>query len=140
MSYRSKSGKEFSNLHMARRDDVMHETPKTKLKINPLGDKSDGTEILGKVAGKDQEQPETQDSGTVVAEHGPATEVVIKHEGDKHTVTSKHADGHVHKSVHETAEDAHVEGKQLAGASEDVAPEDEESDGMPQMPAGLMGA
>ena len=66
----------------------------------------------------DTQEPEQddQDPATTVAEHGPAQEVTVKHEGDRHTVTSTHADGHKHHSKHASAEEAHQAASQLAGA------------------------
>lgn len=66
---------------------------------------------------------EDQDASQVVAEHGPAQEVTVKHEGDQHTVTSTHADGHKHHSKHASAEEAHQAASQLAGAAPEQAPE-----------------
>ena len=61
---------------------------------------------------------EEQDPKSIVAEHGKATTVHIKHDhvANKHHVTSTHEDGHVHESDHASAADAHEHGKQLAGA------------------------
>ena len=60
----------------------------------------------------DEQAPEQ-----VAAEHGPATDVMIhhEHEGGQHEVHSMHPDGHEHKSMHGSAEEAHEHAKKLAG-------------------------
>lgn len=63
-------------------------------------------------------QEGAEEQHPVVAEHGPATDVHIKHHANgKHTVTSHHEDGHVNTSEHEDAKTAHEEGGKLANIS-----------------------
>jgi hypothetical protein len=66
---------------------------------------------------------DNQDPMQTVEAHGPAQEVTVKHEGDQHTVTSTHADGHKHHSKHASAEEAHQAASQLSGAGPQQAPE-----------------
>jgi hypothetical protein len=70
------------------------------------------------------------ESATQVAkEHGNAHEIKVKHdhEGGKHTVSSKHPDGHAHESEHGSADEAHTHAAGLAGVQvpgqEEGAPE-----------------
>lgn len=83
------------------------------------GGKVDPLKMPG--AGGGQEMG-SEDPASVVAEHGPATEVHMMHdhEGGKHHVHSKHADGHETDSEHGSADEAHEHGKALAsGGGED---------------------
>lgn len=60
---------------------------------------------------------EGEDGSQVAAEHGPATEVHVmhNHEAGEHHVSSTHPDGHQHKSMHGSVDEAHEHGKKLAG-------------------------
>jgi hypothetical protein len=64
---------------------------------------------------------EPGDIHAVVAEHGPAHKVVIEHDhaAGKHSVISHHESGHVHKSEHGSAQEAHDHGMIAAGLSSD---------------------
>lgn len=64
----------------------------------------------------------------VVAKHGPAHEVHVKHdhEAGAHHVTSHHKGAH-HKSTHGSAKEAHMHGAMAAGDQEDE--KDESLDG-----------
>jgi len=102
MSFKAKDGKQFGNIFRQRKHDEMHGVMMPK-------------------AGKEKEMPEKMEVEApkpheVVAEHGKAKTVHIEHdhEGGKHSLTSMHEDGHEHKSEHESAEEAHDHGKQLA--------------------------
>jgi hypothetical protein len=63
-----------------------------------------------------------EDGSAVAQEHGPAVEVNITHQAGQHSVHSSHPDGHEHHSEHASAEEAHEQGKKLAGvgAQDDV--------------------
>jgi hypothetical protein len=66
----------------------------------------------------ENKEDEGMNPESVVAEHGKATTVHVKHDhvANKHHVTSTHEDGHVHESDHASSADAHEHGKKLAGA------------------------
>jgi hypothetical protein len=84
------------------------------------------------------EEPRTDEGGEsknphdVVAEHGKAHTVTVHHDhtANKHHVMSHHADGHMHESEHESAQEAHDEAKQL-GSDEggNSEPENEGDEG-----------
>lgn len=80
---------------------------------------------------------ETENIHEVVAQHGAAHKIEIKHDhaAGKHSVTSHHEGGHVHNSEHGTAEEAHDEAKGAAGiGDEEPEPEGQESgEAMPDM-------
>jgi len=86
----------------------------------------------------DARENDVESGGTpaaeVAKEHGRAKEVNIKHdhEAGKHSVSSKHEDGHQHNSEHGSAEEAHKAGAQLAGVQvpgeEASAPGSDEGD------------
>ena len=81
---------------------------------------------------------ESQSPDEVVAEHGPAKQVLIKHDGMKHTVRSKHDDGHTHESTHESAEEAHDTAKTLSGV-DGQEPEADSEGGSAGVLGSLMG-
>ena len=110
MAYQSKSGKSFTNANMARQDDMRNES-------KPMGKIADPE--------MDDNDMESQEPSAVVAAHGPAHTVLIKHIEGKHKVKSKHEDGHTHESEHESADDAWTAGKQLSGTGEGAESEDE---------------
>jgi hypothetical protein len=49
------------------------------------------------------------------AAHGPASKIVVTHDKStgRHSVASVHADGHMHQSIHKTAQAAHASAKHL---------------------------
>lgn len=59
-----------------------------------------------------------EDGAQVAQEHGPAVEVNVmhSHETGEHKVSSQHPDGHQHESSHGSVDEAHEQGKKLAGA------------------------
>jgi hypothetical protein len=56
----------------------------------------------------------------VVAQHGPADAIEMKHNdgASEHHVTSHHA-GHMHKSMHGSRSEAHAHAKKAAGVSDE---------------------
>jgi hypothetical protein len=129
VAYTSKSGNKFTNAGMARKDDMRSAsmasaaaTEKQNMKANPSESRENDP----------SDQHETEQPSEVVAAHGPATQVLIKHEGGKHKVKSKHEDGHVHESEHNSAAEAHDAAKTLGGG--DDAPE-EDADMEPSAPS-----
>ena len=113
--FESKSGKKFMNAFKAKRHSEAHgvNTPK-------------GAEH--EVESKQDMSVEAPKPSEVVAEHGKAHKVTVSHdhESSKHSVESHHEDGHVHKSDHESAEEAHDHAKQLAGVTEGSNDTDEQ--------------
>lgn len=65
--------------------------------------------------GSSDESPEQ-----AVEMHGPAESVEVKHEGGEHTVTAKHADGHMHHSKHASAQEAHMAASTLTGDTQQM--------------------
>jgi hypothetical protein len=130
MSFKAKDGSPFSLAIAAKQHDARNEYNKSKAKpATPAQD-------------PDEEQAdESQDPAAVAAEHGPATQVLIKHEGEKHTVKSKHEDGHQHTSDHGSAVEAHQAASSLAGVGAEQPDGDEDDWGSsPQGGAAAMGA
>lgn len=76
-----------------------------------------------------EEEHDNAEVHPVVAEHGKAHKVVIHHDekAGRHTVTSHHKDGHVHSAVHEVPEEAHKDGRVLAGVPADGQEKEHES-------------
>jgi hypothetical protein len=68
-----------------------------------------------------------EDPQSTVAQHGAASNVTVHHSHStgKHVVVSKHPDGHLHHSVHATAQDAHSAAKTLGGGAEPTQDENE---------------
>ena len=129
--YKAKDGKRFGSIFAGHKydenhtEDGVHEVgkePEHEAKETP---EFESGEQEGKVEKEAEGEPEEKENEEhpVVKEHGPAHKVVVSHdhEGKRHTVTSHHKDGHVHTAVHELPEEAHHEGKRLAGLHE--APE-----------------
>ena len=73
-------------------------------KPDPLAQPTQGGEMGG------------EDGAQVAQQHGPAVEVNVmhNHEAGEHHVSSKHPDGHMHESMHGSAEEAHEHAKKLA--------------------------
>lgn len=69
-----------------------------------------------------------EDGSQVAQEHGPAVEVNVmhNHEAGQHQVKSSHPDGHMHESMHGSAEEAHEHGKKLAGGGMEQEPASDE--------------
>jgi hypothetical protein len=88
------------------------------------------------------DEEHTGEQHPVVGEHGKATKVVIHHDekSGRHTVTSHHADGHVHTNVHEHAHKAHDEARSLAGVPPAGKEENVEKDGFGHKDQGQQGA
>ena len=76
-------------------------------------------------------EPEQRDDeiDQVVAEHGPAQEVHVKHdhEAGKHHVASHHG-AHVHHSEHASAEEAHSHAAKAAGVDREEKDEHESNE------------
>ena len=77
MSFAARDGKKFGNRQRQQKYDSMHSAPPSK------GAPSDAVEAA--------------DDQSVAAQHGPASSIQI---------TSQHPDGHIQKSVHQSADDA----------------------------------
>jgi hypothetical protein len=86
--------------------------------------------------GEDEEAEAAENEAPegVVAEHGKAHEVHIKHEHESgaHHVHSVHEDGFESHSEHGSPEEAHEHGKKLAGSAEHEGLEDEAADDLEQ--------
>lgn len=95
-------GKAFSSVHQA----LNHARADRAEKMKGLEPK-----------GEQKMEGEKKDAKSVVAEHGKAHEIHIKHdhEAGHHTVHAKHGDGHTHSSEHASAEEAHNHAAELAG-------------------------
>jgi hypothetical protein len=87
-------------------------------------------------------EDEQHEAHPVVAEHGPAHKIIVHHDEKtgRHTVTSHHADGHVHMNVHEHAHKAHSEARELANVPPAGKEENEEKDGFNHKDQGQQGA
>jgi hypothetical protein len=145
--YESKKtpGKKFGSIFAGKRydedhsDDGMHsESPEHEEKETPefeAGEHEGTKEHEGEEMHEGEEHP-------VVAEHGKAHKVVIQHDekSGRHTVTSHHKDGHMHTSVHEHAQKAHDEARQLASVPPAGKEENEEKDGFGHSDKGQQGA
>lgn len=125
MAFKSKDGSEWTNASAARKQDMRGDS-------KPLG------KVAAPVADEPETDTESQEPSAVVAEHGPAHQVLITHKEGSHKIKSKHKDGHTHESEHTSAEDAHMAAKQLAGVGESAAPEDETGDELHGNPAASM--
>jgi hypothetical protein len=112
MAFKAADGKQFGNRQRAARYDEVHKESAKKGSENPAD---------------------------VVGEHGPATHIEIAKSKGAHHLTSRHADGHVHKSAHATSGQAVDEARTLSGADDeqtgDEAPDMEggEPDAAPMM-------
>lgn len=95
--------KKFGSAYRAKRYDEAHAEPEQKEAQKP--------------AEEPKAENENQSSHPVVAEHGKAHTVHIKHDhaAGKHHVHSTHDDGHENMSEHGSAQEAHEEGGRLAG-------------------------
>jgi hypothetical protein len=128
MAFQSKSGKAFSNRPMAIAQDKRDEVSAT----------AGMNKTANKLPDTDPEMGhESEDPSEVVANHGPAEKVMITHTEGKHTVKSKHSDGHSHTSEHASKSEAHEAGKQLAGADDEG--QDEMGDDESSNPMAAMG-
>jgi hypothetical protein len=121
MAFKSKSGESYTSPHMMRMADSRHDASMNNSDMNDsMGDSE-------------------MDPSDVVAEHGPAKEVMVKHSSDKHEVSSKHSDGHSHKSMHDSMDDAHMAAKTLMGSDDVQEPsQDMEQSEMPSNMAARM--
>ena len=77
--------------------------------------------------GVDESEHGEHDHEAVVAEHGPAHTVEMKHDHatGQHHVKSVHEDGHVHKAKFGSANEAHDHAAKMAGSSAHENLEDE---------------
>jgi hypothetical protein len=142
LAYTSRDGRKFTNLSQARAADLRSvpvegkkigdgrqpvksfsqpEAPRQPTAIPPVKTFADSPRHATAI---DNSEPQDASSESAVAEHGPAQEVTIRHSGDEHTVTSKHADGYRHQSVHASASEAHDAARTLSGSDEDEHPDD----------------
>jgi hypothetical protein len=160
--YTSKTGKKFGSSFAGKHydenhsEDGMHsEAPEHEKSETPefeAGEQEGAKEGVEMNEGKEHngetnervgdEGDEQHETHPVVAEHGPATKVVIHHDekSGRHTVTSHHADGHVHMNVHEHAHKAHSEARELANVPPAGKEENEEKDGFNHKEQGQQGA
>jgi hypothetical protein len=100
--------RKFGSAYRAKKYDEMHTSPEHEQKETPEFE-----------AGEQEGKKETGEQHPVVAAHGPAHSVHIKHDhtANKHHVHSTHEDGHENMSEHQSAEEAHEEGGRLANVS-----------------------
>lgn len=137
MAYSTADGKrKFGSSYVAKRYDAAHsEEPSdekdAKKKLgNVLEDKAAD---LAEETGEKKNNPaeEKGEQHPVVAQHGKANSVHIKHDhvANKHHVTSTHDDGHTNESDHQTSEEAHKEGMALSGVqSPDMSADEQDAD------------
>ena len=138
MAYTTADGKKkFGSSYVGKRYDAAHsEEPSdekdAKKKLgNVLEDKAGD---LAKEAGSEDmagEGKKDVSQHPVVAQHGKATTVHIKHDhtANKHHVTSTHEDGHTNESDHVSDVEAHAEGSKLAGVpTPDMGAEEQDAD------------
>jgi len=109
----SRDGKLHGNVQMIERYD---ESKGKQARPKNKGGESGGAHEMG---GHDEIKQ-------VVAEHGPASKVVIEHDHDAQhsTVTSHHEDGHVHTAEHDGsdhAEMAHAHAAHAGGVADSEA-------------------
>ena len=155
--YTSKSGKKFGSIFAGRKHDQDHTPDGMHSEGKPMSEEHEAKETPefeageheGAKEGVEEKNPEANgeehaegETHPVVAEHGKATKVVIHHDEKtgRHTVTSHHADGHVHMNVHEHAHKAHDEGRELANVPPAGKEENEEKDGFNHKEQGQQGA
>jgi len=127
------AGKRYDREHSA--EEPSNEKDAKKKLGNVLEDKS---EDLKHEAGESKEFEAGEQEGMkevhpVVAQHGKANSVHIKHDhvAKKHHVTSVHEDGHTNESDHSSDMEAHDEGRKLAGvAGEPEGSPEEQGGGM----------
>lgn len=134
--FTTKSGKKFGSSFAGKRydeahsEDGMHQLGEPHEKQDKEGEGNKSFEVEKPEEDKaesrmdedsegknpDADEKDDNDTHPVVAEHGAAHTVHIKHhENGKSHVMSHHSDGHTHMSEHEDAAEAHEEGKKLAG-------------------------
>jgi hypothetical protein len=77
---------------------------------------------LGSVG--NEHEGDEHDAAQVVAEHGPAHEIHITHSEGSHSVESHHGDGHVHRSEHASASEAHDHARDLSSDDDGNGMED----------------
>lgn len=112
-------GKKFGSAMVGKRYDAAGEEPKAE-SVQAMGkpdmNKNSGAPKGGNAVDQAVDNTEMPDLKQVAAEHGPAHTVHIKHDhaANKHHTTSHHDDGHVNESDHQTAEEAHEAGGNLA--------------------------
>ena len=156
--FKAKDGKRFGSIFAGRKYDQDHSPDGMHSeggpKESPEHEKSETPEFEtgeheGAKEGVEEKNPEANgeehaegETHPVVAEHGKATKVVIHHDEKtgRHTVTSHHADGHVHTNVHEHAHKAHDEARQLADVPPAGKEENEEHMGYGKDNKGQEGA
>lgn len=111
--FKAKDGKGFTN-----RPPMMQHNRS----LERMGGKSEAGGV-GKMEHDPLQQPggDEQDGAQIAQEHGPAHEVHMRHdhEAGEHEVVSMHPDGHQHRSMHGSAEEAHEHGKKLAGGGQE---------------------
>lgn len=122
-------GKKFGSAMVGKRYDAAGEEPKAepvKAMGKPDMNKNAGAPQGGNAVDEAVDNSEAPEQ--VVQAHGPATHIHIKHDhaAGKHHTTSHHEDGHVHESDHQTAQEAHQAGGNLANV--DMKKSDEAGD------------
>jgi hypothetical protein len=123
------AGKKYDEDHT---EDGMHsESAEHEAKESPEFEKGEqeGSDEHEHNSHEGAEQEALNEEHPIVAEHGKAHKVVIQHDAKsgRHTVTSHHKDGHMHSVSHETPEEAHKEGRSLAGVPADGQDEKHDS-------------
>jgi hypothetical protein len=139
--FKSKDGKSFGSAYVAKKRDAMHgEGDKTtNAPESPMASKeesrtnNEGEALFSKSEANAPDNnvksnPENVDPHSVVAEHGPASDVHIHSDmkANEHHVMSHHKSGHVHHSKHGSAQDAHKAAAELAEAGDQPSGNPEE--------------
>lgn len=141
--YQTKSGKKFGSSMVGKRYDAAHPEdskenqatgpkdstmgstskkpmePKEEPRTDEMGEANKNASMPDEVNDQSDSlaNPEGVDAGSVAAEHGPASHVTTHHDhqGGKHVVVSRHPDGHMNLSQHDSHAEAHEAAKQLSG-------------------------
>jgi|ERR1700675_2128208 len=132
--FTTKAGQKFGSAFVGRKKDAMHAEDGKQESA-----KHESAETPEFEAGEKEGMGENATpAGKVVAEHGKATAVHIKHDhvAHKHHVTSMHEDGHVHESDHATPEEAHQAAATLGGEGAANNAENESGMGAEASPMG----
>src|SRR5271157_4474622 len=129
MAFQSKDGKSFGSKFVAKRRDTEHD------KASQVMGATSPEPAMGaeKPAANEPEQKPQENPEQVVATHGPATQVTVHHDhkSNKHHIVSRHPDGHIHTSDHNSAQEAHDAAAKLSGGDQPVGTEQPEAAAAP---------
>ncbi len=115
------AAKKYDSFHPSEDKSMPMGESKAEPRTNAMGEAKTSSAEASAPDNDVKDNPENVDPAAVRAEHGPAEEVTVHHSHDdnKHHVVSRHPKtGHVHHSVHRSAQEAHDAASELAGAGE----------------------